>query len=281
MKVLVTGATGGLGELVVNLLLEKGIDVIATSCNWSKAKECLFYSKVNYIPLDFNFLPDTDLFSFFDKPDSVIHLAWGKLNEYNSADHRGMILHNHETFFLNLVKNGLQDFNGIGTCYEYGIREGILKEEFESKPVLEYAGAKNELRKFIEDQHTNYCFSNKWIRIFYMFGEVKGRRNLYSLLLDSIKKNDSIFNMSGGEQIRDFLSPNEISEIIVKISLQNKIQGIINCCSGKPVKVINVVTDFIKKYDSNLKLNLGFFPYLSYEPLQSWGSVEKLNKISH
>ena len=49
----------------------------------------------------------------------------------------------------------------------------------------------------------------------------------------------------GGEQVRDFLSPDEIASTIVKISLQNKTLGIINCCNGKPVKLKDFVTDLV------------------------------------
>lgn len=278
MKVLVTGATGGLGELVINSLLEKGIEVVATSRDEEKAKTYDFYNKVTYVAFDINNYKETNLFELFGKPDILIHLAWEKLNEYNNPEHTTTILNNHKQFVSNLFKNGLKDFTGVGTCYEYGVREGILKEEFESQPVLPYPEGKNLLREYIEEEQKQYGFINKWARVFYVFGEVKGRKNLYTHLQNAIKNNDESFNMSGGQQIRDFLTPKEIAEIIVRIALQNKVQGIINCCSGKPVKLIDVVTDFVKSSKSSIKLNPGFFPYLTYEPMETWGSVEKMNK---
>ena len=143
MKVLVTGATGGLGELVISKLLSQNIEVIATSRNEEKAKQCDFFSKVTYIPFDINSKNNSDLYSYFNKPDALIHLAWEKLDEYKNEAHTSSILENHKQFLSNLIDKGLKDITVVGTCYEYGLHEGILKENMTSKPVLPYPQGKN------------------------------------------------------------------------------------------------------------------------------------------
>lgn len=279
MRVLVTGATGGLGELVINKLLAQGIKVIATSRKDEKARQCDFFDKVTYISYDINTQNEPDLYSYFKKPDALIHLAWEKLDEYKNEAHTTNILQSHKRFLSDLIDKGLKDITVVGTCYEYGLQEGILKESMASKPVLPYPEGKNLLREFLESKQKIRPFSLKWTRVFYVFGEVKGRKNLFTHLVNAIKNNESSFNMSGGEQIRDFLSPDEIAERIVKIALQNKVTGIINCCSGKPVKLKDFVLEFLNKNSSKIKLNLGVYPYADYEPMETWGDVEKLNGI--
>jgi len=74
-------------------------------------------------------------------------------------------------------------------------------------------------------------------------------------------------------------SIDEIAERIVKIALQNKTLGVINCCSGKPVKLKDFVNDFLNKNGYKIKLNLGVFPYADYEPMETWGDVTKLDNI--
>ncbi len=279
MRVLVTGATGGLGELVINKLLKRGIKVIATSRKDEKAKQCDFFDKVTYIPYDINTQSEPDLYSYFKKPDALIHLAWEKLDEYKNDAHTSTVLQSHKIFLSNLIDKGLTDITVVGTCYEYGLQEGILKENMASKQVLPYPEGKNLLREFLETKQKAKPFSLKWTRIFYVFGEVKGRKNLYTHLISAIKNKEESFNMSGGEQIRDFLSPDEIADRITTISLQNKVTGIINCCSGNPVKLKDFVTDFLNRNDYKIKLNLGVYPYADYEPMETWGDVEKLNSI--
>lgn len=280
MRVLVTGASGGLGELVIKKLLERNIEVIATSRNLEKVKQCDFFSRVTYLPYDISAQSTDDLYVFFKRPDALIHLAWEKLDEYKNEAHVSSVLQFHKAFITNLIDNGLPDITVVGTCYEYGLQEGILKESMPSNPVLPYPKGKNMLREYLEEKQRTISFSLKWPRVFYVFGEVKGRKNLYTHLMDALRKGELSFNMSGGEQVRDFLSPDEIAEWIVRIALQNKVTGIINCCSGKPVKLKDFIAEFLSKKNYKIKLNLGVYPYPDYEPMVTWGDIEKLNRVA-
>jgi dTDP-6-deoxy-L-talose 4-dehydrogenase (NAD+) len=94
-----------------------------------------------------------------------------------------------------------------------------------------------------------------------------------------VARGDESFNMSGGEQTRDFMSPDEIAATLVKIALQTKVEGIINCCSGKAVKLRDKVEGFLAEHQYTLRLNLGHYPYPDYEPMHTWGSVKKLQGI--
>jgi dTDP-6-deoxy-L-talose 4-dehydrogenase (NAD+) len=75
------------------------------------------------------------------------------------------------------------------------------------------------------------------------------------------------------------LSVEKVAEYIVKIALQNKVTGIINCCSGRPVSVKQFVNNYLEEKNAALKLNLGYYPYPDYEPMAFWGNDKKLKKI--
>jgi nucleoside-diphosphate-sugar epimerase len=279
MKILVSGAGGGLGQIIIEQLLAKGYTVIATSKNAEKAKAWPFYAQVTYIPFNIHEESEVNLFTHFQEPDAMIHLAWDKLNEYKNDIHLNEILPAHKAFLSNLIRHGLKDITCVGTCYEYGLQEGELQEQMPSLPMMPYPQAKNLLRLYLEELQNEIAFQLKWPRVFYVFGAIKERKNLYTLLMDAILRGDAQFNMSGGEQIRDFLSPDEIAKTIVNIAIQQKVMGIINCCSGKPVKLKNMIEDFLQQNNYSIKLNLGFYPYPDYEPMETWGSVKKLNSI--
>ncbi|MCD4680088.1 MAG: hypothetical protein K8S00_06855 [Bacteroidales bacterium] len=85
--------------------------------------------------------------------------------------------------------------------------------------------------------------------------------------------------MSGGEQLRDYLPVEKVAENIIKISMQDKIDGIINCCSGKPISIRNFVENYLEKANQNIELNLGYHPYPDWEPMAFWGDTSRLNKI--
>jgi dTDP-6-deoxy-L-talose 4-dehydrogenase (NAD+) len=166
-----------------------------------------------------------------------------------------------------------------GTCLEYGLHEGVLKEDLPSDPSNPYAIAKNELRKSLESLQKEHSFSFKWVRLFYMYGKGQNPNSLLSQLDKAIENREPSFNMSGGEQVRDYLPVEKVAEYIVKIAFQDKVTGIINCCSGEPITVKQFVADYLQSINKKISLNLGYYPYPDYEPMRFWGDNSKLKTI--
>jgi dTDP-6-deoxy-L-talose 4-dehydrogenase (NAD+) len=209
----------------------------------------------------------------------LIHLAWQGLPNYKEQFHLEKNLPTHAAFLKNMVDNGLQNLAVTGTCFEYGMKEGCLHEEIESDPQNSYALAKDKLRMMLENLQKNKQFNLQWIRLFYMYGKGQNPNALLSQLEIALERGDSTFNMSGGEQLRDYLPIEKVAEYIVKIALQSKINGIINCCSGVPVKVKTLVDNYLLENKKNIRLNLGYYPYTDYEPMAFWGDNTQLKKI--
>lgn len=279
-KVLVTGASGFIGNHVINELLKTGCHVIATSANEEKAGSLAWFNKVKYIAFDLKtFNNNENYFSFFDRPDVLIHLAWEGLPNYTNNFHLDENLPRHKAFLKNIIANGLKDISITGTCFEYGMQEGCLNENMEAKPANAYATAKNELRKWLEQMQAVQMFQLKWIRLFYMYGVGQNANSLLSQLERALVNGDAVFNMSGGEQVRDYLPIEKVAAYIVKIALQNNVSGIINCCSGNGITVKKFVEDYLKESNKKIDLNLGFYPYASYEPMYFWGDNTKLKTI--
>ena len=130
------------------------------------------------------------------------------------------------------------------------MREGALNEEMESNPSTPYALAKDCLQKFMQQLMTVHSFNLKWVRLFYMYGKGQNPKSLFSQLEKAIDNNEPYFNMSGGEQIRDYLPIQVVAKYIKSIALQNEVTGIVNCCSGRPVMLKELVQEFIKNKGS-------------------------------
>jgi CDP-glucose 4,6-dehydratase len=279
-KILVTGATGFIGSHIIGSLLNinKDIEIIASSRNKDKAARCDWYNKIEYIPLNIN-RRSSNLYEYFGKPDGIIHLSWDGLPNYDELYHFERNLPDNYNFLKNLIQNGLSDLNIIGTCFEYGLQNGCLSEKNDAKPSTSYGIAKDTLRKFLNELKKKYPFKFKWIRPFYVYGRGQNENSLFGQLDKAILKKDKVFNMSSGEQLRDYLPVEKMSEYIAAIALQDKIFGEINCCSGQPVSVRKLVEDYIKKTNTKIKLNLGFYSLPAYEPLAFWGDDSKLKEI--
>jgi nucleoside-diphosphate-sugar epimerase len=281
MKILVTGATGFIGSNLIKVLLKnKSNQIIATSRNIKKAKNFDWFSKVTYYEYDLNNSTNKDLYSFFDKPNQLIHLAWDKVSDVKDLVHIEKILFDHFKFIKNMIAGGLKDIVVAGTCFEYGMIEGCLSEDLDTKPSNSYGIAKDTLRKFIIELKENFSFQYKWIRIFYVYGEGQSKRSLFYLLDKAIKNKDKQFNMSGGEQLRDYLYISELTKYICLIADQNiYVDKIINCCSGNPRSVKDLVQEYLKDKDYNISLNLGYYPYRDFEPMAFWGDRTNLENL--
>jgi nucleoside-diphosphate-sugar epimerase len=280
LKVLVTGATGFIGNYVVQELLHKNFHVIATSSSVDKARMTDWYDKVNFIPFDFNSFDDSiDYFTLFQQPDILIHLAWQGLPNYKEGFHVTQNLPLQSAFLHNLLRNGLKDLTVTGTCFEYGMKNGCLSETMECEPDNPYAVAKNELRIGLEKLTAIHKCNFKWVRLFYMYGKGQSPKSLFSQLDKALENGDAVFNMSGGEQVRDFLPIEQVAAYIVAVAKQQKVTGVINCCSGKPITVKEFAEGYLKSKNKTIKLNLGYYPYADYEAMRFWGDDSRLKLI--
>ncbi len=276
MKILVTGATGFVGYHVMHYLLDNKLEIIATGSSREKAVNKDWFNQVRFIEHNIGMMAGENLFQKFGEPDILIHLAWEGLPDYKNSFHTEKVLPAQYAFLENMIRNGLKDLTVTGTCFEYGMKKGCLSETMLSDPGNPYAIAKDSLRKQLETLQTNYPFSLKWVRLFYMYGKGQNPASLLARLDIAIARGDRIFNMSGGQQVRDYLPVEEVAENIVRIALQNKVTGIINCCSNSPVTVEKLVTDHIKIKGGSVQLNPGYYPYPDYEPMEFWGDDSKL-----
>lgn len=276
MKVAVTGASGFIGRNVLTALLREGVEIFAITRDIKKLAN--LDKSINVIELD---IADCDSNSYkkMGSPDVLIHLAWEGLPNYKSLHHFETELPRQYKFLKNLIDNGLTSLFVAGTCFEYGMQSGALSADMIPNPNNPYGYAKNALRQQLEFLKLNKAFNLTWARLFYMYGKNQAKTSLYSQLRDAVKRGDKVFNMSGGEQLRDYLSIEEVSHQIVCLALAQSDVGITNICAGKPISVRQQVESWLSENNWEIELNLGFYPYPDYEPMEFWGDRNRLNSV--
>jgi dTDP-6-deoxy-L-talose 4-dehydrogenase (NAD+) len=279
-KILVTGATGFIGTNLIPLLLDQGYQVVASSRDPVKARKQAWFKQVQYQPWTIeNIHPDRNLFEYFNKPDYLIHLAWDGLPNYGALLHTESNSMANYFFCKNLLEHGLNDLTVAGTCMEYGKANGELTEDMPAHPENAYAIGKVNLYNNLLALQKHKPFHLKWLRLFYMFGEGQHPNSLYSQLIQAIIEGKEVFDMSKGDQIRDFLPISDMAGFIVSASLQKEVTGIINICSNQPISVKAFAEKIIRENKSSILLNTGAFPYSAHEAMYFWGSNSKLSKL--
>jgi dTDP-6-deoxy-L-talose 4-dehydrogenase (NAD+) len=274
-SVAVTGAAGFVGRHVVRRLEERGISPTLVLRPGSGAPANV--SGHREVRMDIADAPP-DTFARLGEPDVVIHLAWGGLPRYASAHHLERELPAQRAFLAGLLAAGLRSLAVTGTCFEYGMQSGALREDLRPEPVTAYGRAKDELRKELERLHAGAPFDLTWARLFYLHGEGQAAGSLLPQLEAAIARGDASFDMSGGEQLRDYLPVEDAARYLVTLALNREDNGIVNVCSGRPVSVRQVVEHVIAQRGSSIALNLGRYPYPDHEPMAFWGDRTKLDR---
>ncbi|WP_375447429.1 NAD-dependent epimerase/dehydratase family protein [uncultured Fibrella sp.] len=280
MHILVTGASGFVGQHVVRALLARGHRVTASVTKPEKLTQFDWVDRVAVVPYTFPLAGDEqNLFTYFGQPDALMHLAWQGLPNYKSSFHLDHNLFPHYLFLKNLIANGLCDVTVTGTCFEYGMQSGCLSEEVATYPANPYGLAKDSLRRFLGTLQTEQPFTLKWPRLFYMYGPGQSPNSILPLLERAVAAGEPVFNMSGGEQLRDYLPIETVATYLSQILEQNRVTGVINCCSGRPISVRRLVEEHCQRLNAHISLNLGHYPYPDYEPMAFWGDTQKIQSI--
>ncbi len=273
MKIAVTGATGFIGRQVIMEMERRSISPILM-CKPS-TEIPLPLSKYFIVSMDIRD-PSANVFDSLDRPDVLIHLAWAGLPNYQSLHHFEEELPAHYRFLKGLIESGLQNLVVAGTCFEYGMQSGPLNEDLETRPSSPYGFAKDVLRRQLEYLQQVWPFSLTWARLFYSYGEGQAENSLLPQLRRAVEQGHKMFNMSGGEQLRDYLPVAEVGKYLVALAMMAENNGIVNVCSGTPISVRKLVEGWIKENGWRIDLNLGHYPYPNYEPMAFWGNSSKL-----
>lgn len=278
MNVLVTGATGFVGRHLVAALLARGCAVRAVARNVETAASMPWINHVEFVATDIH-AADLDSAALTDGIDVLAHLAWPGLPNYRALFHFEHNLMADYRFIKGAVEAGVKQVLVTGTCFEYGMQSGPLSENVEPRPSNPYGLAKHTLQLFLQNLQQEKPFTLQWARLFYLHGEGQNPNSLLAALDRAIDAGETSFNMSGGEQLRDFLPIASAADYLATIVHQRDFNGVINCASGQPVSVRALVEQRLRERGAALNLNLGHYPYPTHEPMAFWAVTERLQQL--
>jgi len=273
MKILVTGANGYIGSHVVRLLLDRGEDVIACDVSSDRIDKRASYCNLNILNSSCFTNPD-----IFGTPDVCLHLAWRDGFNHDSDKHL-LDLSIHYNFLTHLMSNGLKQLVVMGTMHEVGYYEGMIDENTPCNPLSMYGIAKDALRRSISLYASKTQCVLQWLRGFYIYGDDLMNHSIFTKLIEADRRGEKEFPFNSGKNKYDFIHINDLVNQIVLVLSQKDVSGVINCCSGIPVRLADKTESFIEENNLHVKLKYGAFPDRPYDSPCIYGDASKINQI--
>lgn len=272
--VLVTGAAGYLGRHVVTALLERGVAVRAVTRPGSRAD---VDPRADAVALDV-LAAGLDLDALLPDPvDAVVHLAWQDGFDHQAPSHLER-LSDHYRLLSTLVERGVPRLAVLGTMHEVGYWEGAISESTPTDPRSLYGVAKDALRRA-----TSLGLAQRaevqWLRCFYITGDDRRNQSIFTRLLEAADRGQREFPFTSGRNRYDFIDVEDLGRMIATVVTTPGVAGVINCCSGVPRSLGEVVEDFITRHDLGITLRYGAFPDRPYDSPAVWGDASRIEEI--
>ena len=143
-------------------------------------------------------------------------------------------LSSHVTFLNNMAAGGLSDLTVMGTMHEVGYWRALLRMIPPANPLSQYGIAKNALRQSMMLSLQGSSCNLHWLRAYYITGDEAHGSSIFAKIAQAELDGKTTFPFTSGQNKYDFIDLDELATMIVAASVQNKVNGIINVCTGQP-----------------------------------------------
>ena len=273
-RVLVTGGCGYLGKHLVKALENEQAIVFII--------DRVEHTADQYYNVDITNRKDIDEAIRKIQPEIVFHLAASLVRDRNfdRFDHINNVNHNGTLNLLLALKDiPYHNFIFTSTSEIYGSNIPPFNEEQIPQAASPYSLTKIYAEQLINNFSTIYNKPFTILRLFNFFGKDMPSGFFIPQLIESFK-NSSTFEMTEGEQKRDFLYVDDVVNAMILSAEQNSVQNeIFNVCSGTAVSLKQLATEINIKVNSGCKIKFGALPYRENEVWNMVGNNTKIKDL--
>lgn len=277
MKILITGGAGYLGTMLGEYYSNKGYQIY--SIDLKKNTNSNIHSHI----VDLCNSEQVNNILSSVKPEIVIHAAakLDRTQNFKSFDEfiqTNLLATNNVLSAVNLIPN-VKRFAYISTSEVYGLNiMENLSENMKVTPKSPYGISKYFAEKLIESR-INSNKEYQILRLFNFFGKGMPQGFYISDLISSLALNKT-FNMTLGNQYRDFLLIDEAVAYIDSILFSNITNQTINICSGSGTQIKAIAQILSQYFNKENLISLGSIATRTNEIQRMIGDNTKLLEMS-
>lgn len=277
-KVLITGATGFIGQHCLRELAARGYEIHALSSKDAPEDENEHEKNVTWHRVDL--LKREQVFDIMSavQPTHLLHLAWYAVpGKYWTSTENFRWVQASLDLFEAFASVGGQRIVAAGSCaeYEWGSDQPCSETKTPLNPATVYGACKHALRIMLEAYATQANLSAAWGRIFFLYGPHEYPSRLVASVIRSLLRNEPA-RCSHSQQVRDFLYVADVAEAFVAL-LESEVTGAINIASGQPIALQDVIYKIADKLGRRDLVQLGAIESTSNDPQLLVADTNRLN----
>jgi nucleoside-diphosphate-sugar epimerase len=277
MRVLVTGASGFIGANCVRELYRRGHEVAALAVPEDPlARLADLRDRLTVFRGALEALPRAEIRQW--APEGCLHLAWyAEPGKYLDADQNIDCLTGSLALLGALIADGCKRFVGAGTCFEYEMRERLLREDDAARPATLYAAAKLSLGETGLQLARRKGARFAWGRVFYPYGPQEDPRRAVPGVIAALLASRS-FPATTGEQVRDYVHVEDVAGGFASM-LESAAEGTYNISSAAPVSMRQLFTSIAERLGRPDLIEFGKMTPRAFEPPYIAGDNARLRGL--
>jgi len=282
MKIFLTGGTGFIGSHFINKAMNSGHEVLALKRSMNSKPRVDLIEEPRWLNKQLNLVKKED----FKNVDVVVHFAAHSANvPYDTlANCTQKNVIDPLILFEKAINAGVKKFVVAGSCFEYGKsgeRYDFIPVTAPLEPTQTYPASKALSSIAFNQFAIEHKIQLSYHRIFQVFGEGELETRLWPSLKRAAFSGEN-FEMTKGEQIRDFIDVNLVADEFLKAcevilnesSIEPKYH---NLGSGNPQTILEFSKFWWNKWEAKGQLKIGLLPYRIGEVMRF---VPELNDLT-